>query len=86
MSKSLARMMGQARRDAYLTVLCGTGHAPGLIFRPGQDDDSVENLDVRNMRTVVEEALWVESVVRMEETRERGQRERTHLCGVPVGV
>jgi len=47
--------------QTHLTVLGGTGHAPGFIFRPGKDDDSVENLNVGNMGTVVEEALCVQA-------------------------
>ena len=38
------------RYSRYITCRCETD---------GLDDDSVENLDVRNMGTVVEEALWV---------------------------
>ena len=52
--------MGANKPDTHLTVLGGTGHAPGFIFRPGKDDDRVKNLNVGNMGTVVEKALCVQ--------------------------
>lgn len=44
-------------RDTYLAVFGGASHATCFIFAPSKDDDSVQDLNVRNMRAVVEEAL-----------------------------
>jgi hypothetical protein len=43
--------------ETHLTVLSGTGCAPSFVFRPGKNDDCVKDLDVWNMRAIVEEAL-----------------------------
>ena len=53
------RRRGTNKTHSYLTVLAGTRHTPGFIFRPGKDDHCVKNLNVGNMRAVVEEALSV---------------------------
>jgi hypothetical protein len=50
-----AKAHGELR--GHLAVFSGASHAPGFVFTPSKDDDGMEDLNIRDMRTVVKEAL-----------------------------